>query len=397
MPNIILLDTAAREQLLPFTYSRPIADIRCGIWTNRERWESLCSHKISTLTTSYLQEVYPCHWAAHNLLINAQVIASKALVDAALQLKPGQKLCQGTTFIAAHLIDNESITIDVVDERIQNFTVVSFNETVLVLNHIWDIFLLNERAILQDFNQYCQDKISAPLPSYVQAVAPENIFIEEGAQLSPCILNAKNGPIYIGKNAEIMDGACLRGPIALGTHATIKMGAKIYGGTTIGPECKIGGEVSNTVFFGNSNKGHDGFIGNAVIGEWCNLGADTNCSNLKNNYDTIKVWDIAQKRLQSSGLQFCGLMMGDHSKTGINTMFNTATVVGFNANIFGAGFPDKFVPSFSWGATDHQEVYALDKAMETAERMMQRRNQSLSAEQRNLFIYLFENRKLEIL
>ena len=200
-------------------------------------------------------------------------------------------------------------------------------------------------------------RISQTIPSFVTAISPENIFIEEGAILNPCILNASKGPIYIAENAEVMEGCMLRGPIALGKNAVLKMGAKVYGATTIGEGCKVGGEVSNVVFFANSNKGHDGFLGNAVIGEWCNLGADTNCSNLKNNYDTVKVWSEHENKLVSTGLQFCGLMMGDHSKSGINTMFNTGTVVGVSSNIFGSSFPDKFVPSFSWGAAEETTIY----------------------------------------
>jgi UDP-N-acetylglucosamine diphosphorylase/glucosamine-1-phosphate N-acetyltransferase len=244
-----------------------------------------------------------------------------------------------------------------------------------------------------DFALITDGRASKPHPGHITVSGGGHLFIEEGAKLYPgCIVNAQTGPVYIGRDAEVMEGAILRGPIAVCEHAVIKMGAKIYGATTIGPGCKVGGEINNAVFFANSNKAHDGFVGNAVIGEWCNLGADTNCSNLKNNYDEVKVWSEAEDKNVSTGLTFCGLLMADHSKCGINTMFNTGTVVGVSCNIFGGGFPDKYITSFSWGG-DGLTTYAFDKAMETANRMMGRRNKQLSKAEIEMYRHIFHLRK----
>ncbi|RYZ22555.1 MAG: glucose-1-phosphate thymidylyltransferase, partial [Sphingobacteriales bacterium] len=243
--------------------------------------------------------------------------------------------------------------------------------------------------IKDDFALLTKGRQSQLLPGYVTALHTENIFIEPGAKVYPCIINAEKGPVYIGKDAEIMEGCIIRGPFALGEHAVLKMGAKVYGATTLGPGCKVGGEISNVVFFANSNKGHDGFLGNAVIGEWCNLGADTNCSNLKNNYDEVKIWDEHEQKSVKTGLQFCGLLMGDHSKCGINTMFNTGTVAGVSCNIYGAGFPEKFIPSFSWGGPEGMVTYALDKALATANRMMIRRDKELTPAEVKVLQHIF--------
>lgn len=259
------------------------------------------------------------------------------------------------------------------------------------LQQVWDIFSLNDNAIRADYKLITAGSNSAPVPAGV-TVTGSDIFIEEGANVYPgTIINAQAGPVYIGKHTEVLEGTMIRGPLALCEQGVIKMGAKIYGATTIGPGCKVGGEINNTVFFANSNKAHDGYLGNAVIGEWCNLGADTNCSNLKNNYDEVKVWSEQQGALVATGLTFCGLLMGDHSKCGINTMFNTGTVVGVSANIYGGSFPDKFIPSFSWGGSEGMVTYKLDKAMETANRMMGRRNKTLSAAETEMYTHIFNN------
>lgn len=388
--NYILLDTDIRNQLLPFTHTRPIADIRCGIYTMRERWEHFANSKMSTLTVKYLSTVFPCQWGNNSVLINASVFADDKLSKAIQSLTTHQKLQKDGILIAAHCGDVQHLEYEQYKQFVENFELIEYENSIETIEHIWEIFSKNESAIISDFNSITSDKTTQAIPAYVSAIAPENIFIEKGAILNPCIINASKGPVYIGANAEIMEGCMLRGPIALGNNAVLKMGAKIYGGTTIGEGCKVGGEVSNSVFFANSNKGHDGFIGNAVIGEWCNLGADTNCSNLKNNYDLIKIWDEYESKLIPTHLQFCGLMMGDHSKTGINTMLNTGTVVGVSCNVFGSNFPDKFVPSFSWGAAAQTSIYDFDKAMETAARMMERRGLSLTKELIELYRFVFE-------
>jgi len=281
-----------------------------------------------------------------------------------------------------HLISNEDI------DELAGFEVG--DTPFLKINRLTDIFSLNEKAIETDFEILTKERFSQEIPEYVQAVSPENIFIEQGAEISPCILNASNGPIYIGKNAKILDGSMLRGPIAILDHAVVKMGAKIYGGTTIGPYCKVGGEISNVVFQSYSNKGHDGYLGNSVIGEWCNLGADTNCSNLKNNYAEVKLWSYEKEGFATTGLQFCGLIMGDHSKCGINTMFNTGTVIGVFDNLYGAGYPRNFVPSFSWGGPGSgYKTYDLEKAFDTATKVMKRRDIDLDDIEKGILTEVF--------
>jgi UDP-N-acetylglucosamine diphosphorylase/glucosamine-1-phosphate N-acetyltransferase len=275
----------------------------------------------------------------------------------------------------------------------EKMEVVAFEADYQIINRVHDIFSVNHSAIETDFNLLTANRTSAEISKSNTILGQHPIFIEEGAQVEAAVLNAKEGCIYIGKDAEIMEGALIRGPFALCEHATVKMGAKIYTGTTIGPHCKVGGEVSNSVMFAYSNKGHDGFLGNSVIGEWCNLGADSNNSNLKNNYEMVKLWNYSSQRFEKTGLQFCGLIMGDHSKCGINTMFNTGTVVGVSANIFGSGFPRQFVPSFSWGGSQGFETYSLDKACQTADLVMQRRHLNLSAADKQILNYIFNQDK----
>jgi UDP-N-acetylglucosamine diphosphorylase/glucosamine-1-phosphate N-acetyltransferase len=389
--QVILFDTAVRYNLLPFTHTRPIADIRCGILTLRERWAQLLElPAAATLTEDYLQEVYPLTIADNNLLINGALLATPTLAQAIRNLPCNSRLMQQDVLLAI-CTDQQSFSFQHLAAQTAHLTTFYYEEPVTMLRQVWDIFSRNGHMIRQDFWGLTQGRSSAPIPDYVTAIAPENIFIEAGAILAPCIINAADGPVYIGPEAEIMDGCMLRAPLALGAHATLKMGAKIYGDTTIGPGCKVGGEVSNTVFLANSNKGHDGFIGNAVIGEWCNLGADTNCSNLKNNYDEVKIWHEHSRKSITTGLQFCGLLMGDHSKCGINTMFNTGTVVGVSANIFGAGFPEKFIPSFCWGGSEGMRTYHFERAMDTANRMLARRQKNLSEAVRKMYRFIFEN------
>ena len=389
--NYILFDQG-RQQLYPFTHTRPVADIRCGILTMRERWELCLGQATGTLTEDYLQPLYPSAPGVDNYYINAAVTGNQDLAQAINELGEGRKLLHAGSIIAART--SAAATLEELDSLIKDCTAVEYVNDILAINNVWDIFAHNDRAIREDFALVTAGRESAAIPDGVIATGKEHIFIEDGAKILPgCIINAVAGPVYIGKDAEVMEGSLVRGPLALCTHAVLKMGAKIYGATTIGPGCKVGGEVNNTVFFANSNKGHDGYLGNAVIGEWCNLGADTNCSNLKNNYDEVKIWSEQENKLVRTGLTFCGLIMGDHSKCGINTMFNTGTVVGVSANIFGAGFPDKYVPSFSWGGASDMVTYEFDKAMETADRMMGRRGLKLTDAERVMYRHLFDNRK----
>lgn len=390
--QVILFDTSVRNSLLPFTHTRPVADIRCGILTMRERWERFLSKPTSTLTVPYLQHVFPHESGEDNLYINGAVFANPGIADAISSLAIGEKLVKDELVIALRTQKTINTTEDIAYQNIAK----TYEGNVASLKNVWDIFSINGEAIKGDFKLLTYNKTSVSLPDDIIVKGSENIFIEEGAVINAgCIINATTGPVYIGKDAEILEGCMLRGPIALCEHGVIKMGAKVYGDTTIGPGCKVGGEISNVVFFANSNKGHDGYLGNAVIGEWCNLGADTNCSNLKNNYDEVKIWDEHSNKSVKTGLTFCGLIMGDHSKCGINTMFNTGTVVGVSSNIFGAGFPEKFIPSFCWGGSDGMTTYSFERAIDTAGRMMARRNKQLTTTEKDMYQYIFNNTTIQ--
>ncbi len=382
--NYILFDGNVRNQLLPFTFTRPVADIRVGILTIREKWEHHLGFTTTTLTEEYLSEKYPFLELDINVFINASFLPSENLVNIIKGLKENQAVFYQDEPIAFYTTDGQEVDFE-------TFDVIQYEDKdVLRIEHTWDIFSKNGEAIKRDFEALTKGRKSQPIPEGVWTQNPENIFIEEGAKLPLCSLNASEGPIYIGKEAEIMEACAVRGPFALCEHATLKMGAKIYSNTTIGPHSKVGGEVNNAVIFGYSNKGHDGFLGNSVLGEWCNLGADTNNSNLKNNYAEVRLWDYETEGFAKTGLQFCGLMMGDHSKCGINTMFNTGTVVGVSANIFGSGFPRNFVPSFSWGGSSGFTTYNTTKAFEVAKVVMSRRKIEFTEADANILNHVFE-------
>ena len=381
--NYILFDGENREALLPFTYTRPVADLRIGILTIREKWELYLGATTTTVTEDYLSDKYPMVEMEENVMINASYTPSEVLVNQIKNLKENQAVFDGDTMVAFFSLEDQEIDIDTLE-------VYQLEATVLKVETTWDIFSKNGAAIKADFDLLTAERTSAPIPENTVAFNPEAIFIEEGAKLPLCVLNATDGPIYIGKNSEIMEGSMVRGPFALCEGSTLKMGTKIYGPTTVGPHSKVGGEVNNSVFFGYSNKGHDGFLGNSVIGEWCNLGADTNNSNLKNNYAEVRLWSYETENFAKTGLQFCGLMMGDHSKCGINTMFNTGTVVGVSANIFGSGFPRNFIPSFSWGGAKGFTTYLTSKAFEVAQVVMKRRGLELSTQDSAILEHVFE-------
>ncbi|GIV34301.1 MAG: glucose-1-phosphate thymidylyltransferase [Chitinophagales bacterium] len=390
LPNLILFDDPTiRGNLMPFTFTRPVSEIRIGILTITEKWELLLKQKASFLTVHYLSEKYPLQQKEHNLYINGSVLPDASLVEALGTLKSGEWLTSGNTIIAQ--AGHAFLSAPSASTKKREYT-----QPYLQIKNLWDIFTLNGRAIEADFKYITRGRSSQPADPTNQVIGAENIFIEPGAKVKCSVLNAETGCIFIGKDAEVMEGSLLRGPLALCEHATVKMGAKIYGATTIGPAVKAGGEINNSVFLGFCNKAHDGFIGNSVIGEWCNIGADSNNSNLKNNYAPVKLWHYPSRSFIDTGLQFCGLFMGDHSKCGINTMFNTGTVVGFSCNIFGAGFPRTFIPSFSWGGPAGFVRYQLDKAMETAERMMARRGLHLSAVDIAIWKHIYEQQTLDL-
>ncbi len=385
--NYILFDGKYRNNLLPFTFTRPVADIRIGILTIREKWEKMLGVSTSTLTKLYLMEKFPMVRDKIDIMINASYIPTPQLVENVNNLKENQAIFYNGEILAVYSEQHQEQFDPSEFERID------FDGELVQIKNKYDIFVHNKYALELDYELLTKNRKSEPIPSGVQTIHSERIFIEPGAKLNFCTLNASNGPIYIGKNAEIMEGSMIRGAFALCEHSVVKMGAKIYGATTIGPESKVGGELNNVVIFGYSNKAHDGFLGNSVIGEWCNIGADTNNSNLKNNYAEVKLWCYVAKKFVPTGLQFCGLMMGDHSKCGINTMFNTGTVVGVAANVFGDGFPRNFIPSFSWGGAAGFQVHQMPKVIEVAQEVMKRRNLEFTEIDKKILENVYENTK----
>lgn len=389
--NYILFD-ASRNSLLPLTYTRPVCDIRIGILTIREKWEKYLGEKTSTITEDYLSAKYPTEQSEEMMLINGSICPTPKLLKAIKGLKVGQALvCQGNV-VAMYKTKAQFLSEEDSTQEIE----VEYD--FIKINNTWDIFVLNDKALREDFELLTQNRKSAPLSSTNRVVGEQNIFVEEGAVVEFAILNAKEGPIYIGKDAEVMEGSIVRGSFAMCEHSVLKMASKIYGATTLGPYVKVGGEVSNVVIFGYSNKAHDGFIGNSVIGEWCNIGADTNASNLKNTYEEVRVWSIEKNTFVPTGQTFFGTIMGDHSKCGINTMFNTGTVIGVSSNIYGHGYQRNYIPSFAWGGTTGLKSYDMDKAIEVAEKMYQRRNVVMSQQDkeilRNVYTQTLKNKRL---
>ena len=378
MKNVILFDNEVWDNLLPLTYTRPVGELRVGILTIREKWEKWADTKVSFITQEHLSQKYPMTIQSDNIVINGSLLPLPGICKLIEQMEPNEALLHNDELIAARLNKSQfnSLIEDKEIEELQGFDIG--DTPLLKINNLWDIFGKNDEALKIDFEFLTKNRTSTPLSDTNQVTAPEQIFLEPGATVEHCILNASKGPIYVGKDALIMEGCIIRGPLGMNENSVLKMGAKIYGATTLGPSCKVGGEVNNVVFTGYSNKGHDGFLGNSVIGEWCNLGADTNSSNMKNNYSEVRLWSYATQSFIKTGLQFCGLIMGDHSKCGINTMFNTGTVIGVSANVFGSGYPRNFVPSFSWGGDQKYTTYTLEKAMDTARAMMKRRDQELT-------------------
>ena len=380
--NVILFDDPEiRINLFPFTLTRPVAAIRIGILTIAEKWEKRLKTSVSFQSEGYLQKKYPLRQEDDNLLINGALCPNHLLVDAVTMLPEGYFLVKDTVLLAARKPAGEMTK--------QN--VIEYPHSVTLINKVWKIFLENGAQIRLDFDLVTAGRQSAPLTdSHTVTYNEPDIFIEEGAYIRGAVLNAETGPIYLGKNSIVQEGALIRGAFALCESGHVNMGAKMRGDITVGPYCKVGGEISNSIFFGFSNKAHDGYLGNAVIGEWCNLGAGTSASNLKNNYKPIQLWNHATHRQEDTGLQFCGLMMGDHSKSAINTSFNTATVVGVSSNIFGGGLPPAFIPSFSWGGASELMTYRLEKGIETAKRVMERREIDVNALDREILEKVYE-------
>jgi UDP-N-acetylglucosamine diphosphorylase/glucosamine-1-phosphate N-acetyltransferase len=380
--NLILFDDPViRVDLLPFSFTRPIAKIRVGILTIDEKWAKWLGSQPSFQTLEYLQRKFPAKHGSDNLLINGAICPDANLVDAIKTLPNGHFLVKDQLLIATRNPNQEMTKVNTEE----------FSQELTVINKTWKIFRENGSQLRADFKLITANRTSAGVnDKHTVIYGAENVFAEEGVTCKAAVINAENGPVYLGKNSIIQEGALIRGAFALGEGGHLNMGAKVRGDVSIGPYSKVGGEISTTVIFGYSNKAHDGFLGCSVLGEWCNLGADTNTSNLKNNYDHVKLWSHATENYESTGLQFCGLMMGDHSKCSINTMFNTGTVVDVSANVFGQGFPKNYIPSFSWGGSEGITTYNIDKALETAQRTMARRNLELNNIEKELLINVFK-------
>ena len=387
--NIILFDNN-RSEFFPLSLTRPISQFRVGIFTIKEKWEKYYD-SVSVFTDNYLSNKYPSTVKDDNIWIDAQLIPNDSIITEINNLRVGESLKKDSKILAFRSKEFKS----------NNLNEISSNAQFSFLNSITDIFTINGSEIINDFLLISSDKTtdwqgqndSELLANSNIKIGQYPIYVEKGAKINHSIFNTTSGPIYIGKNAEVMEGSIIRGPFAMCNNSVLKIGAKIYESTTIGPHCKVGGEVNNSIFFGYSSKAHDGFLGNSVIGEWCNLGADTNNSNLKNNYENVKIWNYSINSFKNTQLQFCGLIMGDHSKCGINTMFNTGTVVGVGSNIFGSGFPRNFIPSFSWGGSSGFTIHNLNKFFMTAEKVLARRNEVLSDNERQILSEVYNMTK----
>lgn len=392
MWHVILFDSEVREQLLPLTFTRPVGDLRVGALTIKEKWQKWLNAKVSFITQDYLASKFPIEYGDENIVINGSVMPSDRLIRLIRQMEFNEAYLKGEELIVAKL-DREQLEKLIHDEDIDQLHVYDIEDTpFLKIDHPWDIFLNNAAALEEDFQLLTQGRESQPISDSNRIIGdPSRIFLEEGAKVEAASLNVLDGPIYLAENAEIMEGSLIRGGLALGEHAQVKMGTRLYGSNTFGPWSRVGGEVQNSVIQGYSNKAHEGFLGNSVIGEWCNIGADTNTSNLKNTYEEVRIWNYPSGQFLPAGIQFCGVIMADHVKVGINSMLNTGTVIGVGANIFGAGFPRAFVPSFAWGGSAGFTTFQLDKAFETAEAMMQRRGKAFDISERLLLLRAFED------
>jgi UDP-N-acetylglucosamine diphosphorylase/glucosamine-1-phosphate N-acetyltransferase len=375
---IILFDDNAHQTLLPLTYTRPVADLRIGILTIAEKWARYLNTDFSFQTQPYLQAKYPTKKGTDDLYINGSVCPDEGLLEAIEQLKPGDALKQGELLIASKAATDSDFS-----------KVINYEPTFINITRPEHVFSKNDAELRKDFKLITKGRESAQI-SATNTIIGTDFFAEEGATAECSTFNTTNGPIYLGKNSSVWEGTNIRGTFALCHDSQVKMGGKIYGGTTIGPFSRVGGEINNAVIWGYSSKGHEGYLGNSVLGQWCNIGADTNNSNLKNNYAEVKLWDYTTERFRKTGLQFCGLIMADHAKCGINTMFNTGTVVGVGANVFGAGYPRNFIADFAWGGAQGFEVYTIKKMFETATLVFERRGIPFDETEQDILKTVFE-------
>lgn len=388
--NYILFDDASRDSLKPLSYIRPVCDIRVGIMTIREKWEKYLETKTSTLTEAYLSKKYPTELSDSMILINGSICPTEELVEEIKKLSLNQVLVFDDESGDSHIIAIYKTKDDFISDSDESEKIEYKKEFTRIVN-TWDIFVHNDKEIRKDFDLITKGRKSAKISETNKLINPDNIFVEEGAKIECSSLNATEGPIYIGKDAEIMEGSMVRGTFAMCEHSVLKLGTKIYGATTLGPYAKVAGELANVVIFGYSNKAHDGYIGSSVIGEWCNIGADSNASNLKNTYEEVRLWSIEKNTFVPTGQTFCGTIFGDHTKCGINTMFNTGTVLGISSNIFGHGYQRNFIPSFAWGGNAGLKLYELEKSLEVARKMMARRGVELSKEDEDILKYIYQS------
>lgn len=377
MAGLVLCDTATRNLMLPFTYTRPVCDCLIGMSNIREKWEQRFNQISSTWTVDYLSRKFPLQTDEDTLWINGSILPDTTLVGAISTLQHGERLQAGATWLAARSGYLASM------HELQRLRAVSYPESFDHIQYPWDLFQKNRKTFEQDLAYRSPMPVGALVPEHCTLIHPERIFIEPGAEVLCSILNASEGPIYLSKGSRVMEGCLIRGPFFLGQGSVLKMGTRIYGATSIGSGCVVGGEIKNSIFFGNSNKGHDGYVGDAVIGEWCNLGANTNCSNLKNNISPVRIWSEHEQSFSVAGTK-CGMLMGDFSRTGINTMINTGSLIGVSCNIFGADFPPSYLPSFSWGSRQHLEAYRLSHALRDAAAWKHLKHQTLSPEEEHL-------------
>ncbi len=385
---IILFEDNAHQTLLPLTYTRPVADLRIGILTIAEKWAKYLNTEFSFKTEAYLQGKFPLNITADNLFINGAFCPDADLLEAIDKLQTGEALKLGEQLISVRLNESaaRSFNVEAGFDR-----VINYDKSPIVLKYPEDIFRNNDTELRKDFALLTKGRTSAAISS-TNTIIGNDFFAEDDVNTECCTFSTINGPIYLGKHTEVWEGTNIRGGFALNSHSQVKMGTKIYGATTVGPYCRVGGEINNAVIWGYSNKGHEGYLGNSVVGEWCNIGADSNNSNLKNNYAEVRLWDYPSERYRKTGLQFCGLIMADHAKCGINTMFNTGTVVGVGSNVFGTGFPPNFIPDFSWGGAQHGiETYSLKKMLETTEKVFARReHRPFDENEQNIIKTIFE-------
>jgi UDP-N-acetylglucosamine diphosphorylase/glucosamine-1-phosphate N-acetyltransferase len=396
----LLFEDEDALDLQPFTLTRPVYELRVGITTIREKWEMALGQPVDCGAHAPLDKKYQRFNPREEdyIAINGKFLPTPEFPIAILEtLTPGVGFYGKEGELIAFRCGGKDLThLDsyLTPGMLTGHVKLAFweqSDKLVAVRQLWDIFRLNGQMLRMDFAALTHGRTSHPNTDlFTKVYNKDAVFLEKDVKIRSAILNAEEGPIYIGEGAEVQEGAIIKGPVAIGPHAVVAMGAKIRPDTTIGPYCKVGGEISNCVFFAYSNKAHDGFLGNSVIGEWCNLGAGTNGSNLKNNYSAVKIYSHHHGRAITTGLQFCGLFMGDHSKCGINTMFNTGTVVGVSANVFGGGFPPKFVPSFAWGHKEPFKPHELDKAIETATRVMARRHVKFDAAERAILTHLYK-------